>query len=100
MFQFDRISDETSTQEQFYQQTNINEHINRVIEVFWDLQFGIHYNLQGYHASIFAYGQTGAGKTYTMDGYQYQVNSDSPDRLPKHRISVLILQFCAIIQRL
>ena len=24
--------------------------------------------MAGYHASIYAYGQTGAGKTYTMQG--------------------------------
>jgi kinesin family protein 4/21/27 len=29
--------------------------------------------IRGYHSTIFAYGQTGAGKTYTMEGYQYQV---------------------------
>lgn len=27
--------------------------------------------MEGYNVSIFAYGQTGAGKTYTMDGYRY-----------------------------
>jgi len=28
--------------------------------------------LQGYNASIVAYGQTGAGKTYTMEGFNYE----------------------------
>ena len=27
--------------------------------------------VNGYHGTIFAYGQTGAGKTYTMEGYKY-----------------------------
>ena len=25
----------------------------------------------GYHATVFAYGQTSTGKTYTMEGYKY-----------------------------
>jgi DNA replication protein DnaC len=27
--------------------------------------------LQGYNATILAYGQTGTGKTYTMEGFKY-----------------------------
>ena len=27
--------------------------------------------LDGFNATIFAYGQTSTGKTYTMEGYQY-----------------------------
>jgi hypothetical protein len=30
--------------------------------------------VKGYHSTIFAYGQTGAGKSYTMEGYKYQIN--------------------------
>eukprot|EP00826_Nyctotherus_ovalis_P040255 TRINITY_DN3946_c0_g2_i2.p2 TRINITY_DN3946_c0_g2~~TRINITY_DN3946_c0_g2_i2.p2 ORF type:complete len:161 (-),score=48.13 TRINITY_DN3946_c0_g2_i2:41-523(-) len=30
--------------------------------------------MDGYHATIFAYGQTGAGKTFTMDGFNYMMN--------------------------
>jgi hypothetical protein len=33
-------------------------------------------SLQGYHATIFAYGHTGSGKTYTMEGYEYFVDAD------------------------
>ena len=28
--------------------------------------------LEGYNATILAYGQTGTGKTYTMEGFKYQ----------------------------
>ena len=31
----------------------------------------IHDTLQGYHTTLFAFGQTGAGKTYTMIGGDY-----------------------------
>ena len=30
--------------------------------------------VRGYHSTIFAYGQTGAGKSYTIEGYKYQIN--------------------------
>lgn len=32
--------------------------------------------LEGYNGTIFAYGQTGTGKTFTMEG-----NSDKPENL-------------------
>lgn len=28
--------------------------------------------LEGYNATILAYGQTGTGKTFTMEGFKYQ----------------------------
>ena len=31
--------------------------------------------VNGYHGTIFAYGQTGAGKTFTMEGYKYMQTS-------------------------
>ncbi len=30
--------------------------------------------LEGYNATILAYGQTGTGKTYTMEGFKYTSN--------------------------
>jgi kinesin family protein 3/17 len=32
--------------------------------------------LEGFNATIMAYGQTGTGKTYTMEGFKY--NSHDP----------------------
>ncbi|CAD6193593.1 unnamed protein product [Caenorhabditis auriculariae] len=52
-FTFDAIYDEKSTQVELYD------------EVFRDLVDSV---LSGYNATIFAYGQTGTGKTHTMEG--------------------------------
>ena len=30
--------------------------------------------IEGFHSTIFCYGQTGAGKTYTMEGYKYDID--------------------------
>jgi kinesin family protein 3/17 len=30
--------------------------------------------LEGYNATILAYGQTGTGKTFTMEGFKYHQN--------------------------
>lgn len=50
-FMFDYVYDQFSSQEKVYETTARN-----IVESA----------LQGYNATIFAYGQTGAGKTYTM----------------------------------
>ena len=50
-FTFDYVYDQYSNQEKVYETTARN-----VVDSA----------LQGYNATIFAYGQTGAGKTYTM----------------------------------
>eukprot|EP01052_Picozoa_sp_SAG31_P021499 SAG31_NODE_1666_length_7581_cov_2.398022_2_plen_209_part_00 len=35
----------------------------------------VHSVADGYHGTIFAYGQTSSGKTYTMEGYEYRHQS-------------------------
>ncbi|KAG5191841.1 kinesin-like protein [Tribonema minus] len=52
-FTFDRVYGERSTQSEVYE-SNARDIVDS--------------SLQGYNATIFAYGQTGAGKTYTMEG--------------------------------
>jgi kinesin family protein 3/17 len=39
--------------------------------------------LQGYNATIFAYGQTGAGKTYTMEGFNRSGNVEERGIIPR-----------------
>ncbi|CAG9315544.1 unnamed protein product [Blepharisma stoltei] len=62
-FTFDYVYDEDSTQVQVYDRTARQA----VISV-----------LEGYNATLLAYGQTGTGKTYTMEGFKY--NSTDPQR--------------------
>ena len=54
-FTFDYVYDERSTQEFVYENTAKQS----VLSV-----------LEGYNATILAYGQTGTGKTFTMEGKQ------------------------------
>jgi Cdc6-like AAA superfamily ATPase len=37
-------------------------------EIFTDMESYVDAAVEGYNATVFAYGQTGAGKTYTMMG--------------------------------
>ncbi|CBN76893.1 conserved unknown protein [Ectocarpus siliculosus] len=53
-FTFDAVYDETTQQKAFYE------------ESCYDLVEGV---MEGYNGTIFAYGQTGCGKTHTMQGY-------------------------------
>jgi hypothetical protein len=62
-FTFDNVFDQQSTQQFVYEQTARPAVLN---------------TLEGYNASIIAYGQTGTGKTHTMEGFQY--NGMHPDR--------------------
>jgi len=62
LFQFDAVFDASSTQE----------------EVFADCRDLVQSAVDGYNVTIFAYGQTGAGKTYTMYG-----TKDQPGLAPR-----------------
>lgn len=53
-FSFDHVYDQQCTQSAVYENT-----AKAVVES----------SLEGYNATIFAYGQTGTGKTYTMEGF-------------------------------
>lgn len=53
-FTFDRVYDQDATQEDIYKQTAREAVVS---------------TLQGYNATVLAYGQTGTGKTFTMEGF-------------------------------
>lgn len=57
-FTFDYVYDERSSQEFVYENTAKQS----VISV-----------LEGYNATVIAYGQTGTGKTHTMEGFKYNI---------------------------
>ena len=59
-FFFDYVYDESANQKKVYENT-----ARSVVESA----------LQGYNATIFAYGQTGTGKTYTMEGFSNEGSS-------------------------
>ena len=59
-FKFDKVCDGQVGQSEFFRKIGVRRMVRQVV--------------QGYHATLFAYGQTGAGKTYTMEGYKYQKN--------------------------
>lgn len=39
--------------------------------------------LQGYNATIFAYGQTGTGKTFTMEGFSHTSGNGDCGIIPR-----------------
>ncbi|KAK7261422.1 hypothetical protein RIF29_27732 [Crotalaria pallida] len=62
-FNFDKVFGPTSQQRELYEQA-VSPIVNEVLE--------------GYNCTIFAYGQTGTGKTYTMEGGARKKNGEFP----------------------
>ena len=62
-YNFDSVFEHTSTQQQVYSSV--------VSEVVEDA-------LRGFNCTVFAYGQTGTGKTYTMEGKRTEYDWKSP----------------------
>ena len=56
-FKFDNVFDKETSQQEVYEKC---------------AKSALHSALQGYNSTIIAYGQTGTGKTFTMEGFQYQ----------------------------
>ncbi|KAG2673632.1 hypothetical protein I3760_13G101000 [Carya illinoinensis] len=63
-FAFDKVFGPTSQQKELYDQA-VSPIVNEVLE--------------GYNCTIFAYGQTGTGKTYTMEGGARKKNGEFPN---------------------
>lgn len=86
-FTFDYLFDAESTQEEVYDTTS-----KRSIEFF----------LKGYNASILAYGQTGTGKTFTIEGEKenpgiiYQVVGDVLNNLEGEKDTTLTASYLQI----
>jgi hypothetical protein len=78
-FVFDHVYDELSSQKKVYETTARN-----VVDSA----------LQGYNATILAYGQTGTGKTFTMEGFNREGSVEARGIIPRaieqvcrHRLS-------------
>ena len=67
-FTFDDVFDIDSKQEEVYR-VSAKPAVNSVLE--------------GYNSTIFAYGQTGTGKTFTMDGFTYNQFDESRGIIPR-----------------
>jgi Cdc6-like AAA superfamily ATPase len=50
--------------------------------------------LAGYNCTVFAYGQTGTGKTFTMEGER------SSDEMSWEKVNKYVLQFYDVIQHI
>ena len=67
-FTFDYIYGEDDSQEEVYENT---------------AKLSVCSALEGYNSTIFAYGQTGTGKTYTMEGFKYNMFDDERGITPR-----------------
>ena len=67
-FTFDYVFDLDSNQEEVYINT-AKQQVNSMLE--------------GYNSTIFAYGQTGTGKTYTMEGFTFSSNDPNRGIIPR-----------------
>ena len=67
-YTFDHIFDMDSTQDDVYQISAVP---------------AVESLISGYNSSIFAYGQTGTGKTYTMEGFSYNYLSPKRGLIPR-----------------
>jgi hypothetical protein len=57
-FNFDYVAQGDVPNRDFFKSCGVKRMVRQVVK--------------GYHSTIFAYGQTGAGKSFTMEGYKYQ----------------------------
>ena len=67
-FTFDHVYDQTSTQQQVFENTALQSVLSA---------------LEGFNSTIIAYGQTGTGKTFTMEGFTYDHLSDQRGIIPR-----------------
>ena len=67
-YTFDHIFDMDSTQDEVYQIAAVP---------------AVESLMSGYNSTIFAYGQTGTGKTYTMEGFSYNNSSPKKGLIPR-----------------
>lgn len=67
-FTFDHVYDQNSRQVEVYNNT---------------ARDAVHSTLAGYNATIIAYGQTGTGKTYTMEGQNGFTNNEERGIIPR-----------------
>jgi Cdc6-like AAA superfamily ATPase len=75
-FVFDHVYDQKSTQKEVYDTT-----ARAVVESA----------LQGYNATIFAYGQTGTGKTFTMEGFNREGSVEARGIIPRGIVNTLMM---------
>jgi kinesin family protein 3/17 len=67
-FTFDHVYDDEAEQSDIYNTT---------------ARLSVCSALEGYNATIFAYGQTGTGKTYTMEGFKYNLHDEERGIIPR-----------------